>query len=277
MAISKPYYRTYRSFTEAPESKHSSNSHNSSRKYITDNSSWQYITGSGYAKDPELYLRSFKLILKDLETLFEYIEPSDEALKTFSFRIHELLVRSCIEIESNFKAILRENTFSKAKLWNISDYRKIDVSHHLSSFKVQLPHWRDGPKIFAPFEPWLAYRSKSNDEGKTGLSWYQAYNAGKHDRHSEFPSSNFDNLLNAIAALAIVISAQFKQGILKDGPAILVTGKSIETGFDDAEWGPFRLSFPQDWDEHEQYDFDWSDLKDRENSYTKFDYDSVWP
>ncbi|NVK45493.1 MAG: hypothetical protein HWE33_04240 [Rhodobacteraceae bacterium] len=260
MALSKPYHRTHRAFIKKPNSGHSSVA---------------YITGDDYSQDPGLYLRSFELIASDLQTLFEYIEPSDEALSTFSFRIHELLVRTCIEIEANFKAILRENKFSKAGNWNISDYRKIDFSHHLSSYKVQLPIWRNGPKIFAPFESWHAFRNIRNHDGKATLTWYQAYNASKHDRHSEFPSSNFENLLNAVSGLAVLLSAQFNTGNLTGGGA-LVSGPDIPSDFDDAEWGPFRLCYPNDWEENEKYDFNWAELKKEENRYEKFNYDLVW-
>ena len=64
-----------------------------------------------YSDHPEHYTRAFAILQKDIIGLFEYIEPSDINLVTYSFRIHELLVRTCIEVEANFKAILREKYF----------------------------------------------------------------------------------------------------------------------------------------------------------------------
>ena len=53
----------------------------------------------------------------------------------FSYRIHALLMRTCIEVEANFKAILEENTFTPPpnRSLNMTDYRKVDATHHLSS------------------------------------------------------------------------------------------------------------------------------------------------
>jgi hypothetical protein len=43
----------------------------------------------------------------------DYVEPADQNLNTYSFRIHELLMRACIEVEANCKA--RDVTAAKAK------------------------------------------------------------------------------------------------------------------------------------------------------------------
>jgi hypothetical protein len=93
MSITKPYNRIVRSLVERPNSGYSS---------------WAYVVDPDYAISPEHYARGFLLIQNDLHKLFEYIEPSDVNQKTYSFRIHELLMRTCIEIEANFKGILQE-------------------------------------------------------------------------------------------------------------------------------------------------------------------------
>ena len=94
MSQPKPFHRNYRAFVQGPNSGYNQ---------------WAYIIDRDYAESPEHYVRAFLLLQKDLQTLFEYVEPSDQNLKTYSFRIHELFMRSCIELEANFKAILKEN------------------------------------------------------------------------------------------------------------------------------------------------------------------------
>src|SRR5215472_11174971 len=74
-----------------------------------------YVRHAKFAQEPEMYVRGFRLLQKDLEHLFEYIEPSDDNLACFSFRIHEVLLRACVEVEANCKAILRENGYSEEK------------------------------------------------------------------------------------------------------------------------------------------------------------------
>lgn len=98
MGVKRPFRRTCRQFID--------------NSYANDGKS-AYITHEKYAKSPEHYIRAFLLIQKDLHTLFDYIEPSDKNLKTYSYRIHELLLRTCVEIEANCKAILLENGYVK--------------------------------------------------------------------------------------------------------------------------------------------------------------------
>lgn len=81
-------------------------------------------------------------MLKDLQELFDYVEPADKNLECFSYRIHALLLRACVEVEANCKAILKENGYWKAKDMNMNDdYRKIDSTHMLSSYQVRVPNW----------------------------------------------------------------------------------------------------------------------------------------
>jgi hypothetical protein len=118
---------------------------------------------------------SFQLVQNDLITLFESIEPADQNLSTYSFRIHELLMRTCMELEANFKAILAANTYSKTSNLNITDYYKVNASHYLSEYEVQFPYWTGVRSAWKPFEAW---RVPANPVTLHVLPWYQAYNAG---------------------------------------------------------------------------------------------------
>src|SRR5438105_925061 len=127
MAINKPYRRNCRQFID---------------NTYSDSGQSRYIRDPRYAKEPEQYIRAFLLIQKDLIELFDYIHQADKNLKTYSFRIHQLYMRACIEIETNFKAVLKENNYKRIskkgkeiKL-DMSDYCKLDITHRLSSYKV---------------------------------------------------------------------------------------------------------------------------------------------
>lgn len=94
------------------------------------------------------------LIVKDLRELFDYVEPADVNLSCFSFRIHSLLLRACIEVEANCKAILQENKYDprkKSDKWSMTEYRNIERSHRMSEFQVQLPHWHGHNEVRSPF------------------------------------------------------------------------------------------------------------------------------
>jgi hypothetical protein len=228
-------------------------------------SSWAYIIDREYAKDPSHYVRAFILIQNDLRELFEFVEPSVECKDTYSYRIHALLMRSCIEVEANFKAIFRENIFSKSKP-SMVDYRKIDATHHLSSYEVLLPIWEPYPKILMPFEQWKAGES---------LPWYQAYNASKHNRHEAFKTANLENLVAAVAGLLVVISSQFRNEDFEPSTRGLALEGLDYHEMEAATGSLFRIKYPEDWTEDELYEFDWSNLQSDPNRFARINYDAI--
>ena len=257
MSITKPYHRNYRGFISG---------------FNAGYSSWAYIIDKDYAQSPEHYIRAFLLIQDDLKELFEYVEPSEESKVTYSYRIHNLLMRTCIEIEANFKAILLENTYTPKKdrfnndIYNMQVYKKINRTHHLSSYQVILPIWNGTTKIFEPFKKW--------SEGN-GLFWYQAYNESKHNRQDLFKKANLENLLNAVCALLIVLSSQFLTEDFSAGPRILSTSGDEYHEMSPALGEYFRIAFPTDWKDDEKYDFDWSVLKNQNERFEKIDYNKL--
>ena len=105
--LALPYHRVYRPCRKAPNSGYNS---------------WIYLTDHEYAKLPINYTHPFLSLQKDIENLFEYVAPADKNLKTYSYRIQQLLIRVCVEIEANFKAIFKENHFTRKdeSQWNIN-------------------------------------------------------------------------------------------------------------------------------------------------------------
>lgn len=252
MSINKPIHRNYRSIISGPNSGYSN---------------WAYIVDPEYANSPQHYIRAFLLIQNDLQKLFEYIEPSDEGLTAFSYRIHELFMRTCIELEANLKAILSENTYKKnSKDFNMSDYKKINVTHHLSSYKAMLPIWHGERKVFRPFASWAE---------KGSLPWYNAYNASKHGRQKEFKQANLGNLLESVAALLILLSSQFRNEDFSPSDGSLSLGASKFSEMSEAIGGYFRIGFPTDWSDDEKYDFNWSKLEKEEHRFNRFNYDTM--
>lgn len=260
MSHSKPFHRNYRAMIESQNSGYSG---------------WAYIVDREYAKAPEHYVRAFFIIQNDLQRLFEYVEPSDTNLATYSYRIHELFMRACIEIEANFKAILMENTFNpkdKAgrprpeKSWKIQDYWKINKTHHLSAYKVILPIWSGGNSIFEPFKNW---------NSQVELSWYQAYNESKHDRQLKFKEASLENLLNSISGLLVLLSSQFGMETFSSGAATRTVKVDSYYATTPALGNFFHIEFPSNWSEEEKYDFNWSLLKNKSDRFQKFNYDSI--
>lgn len=260
MTQSKPFFRTVRAMKQNPRAA-------------------EYILDKSYASDPLHYIRAYLLIQSDLLRLFEYIEPSDESEKSFSYRIHALLMRTCIEVEANLKAIMTANTYTpkmtrKHKptdvtkpIFNMHVYKKVNASHRLSSYEVILPIWNGQNGRFRPFRDWA--------EKDKQIKWYVAYNNSKHDRQEKFKEANLKSLVNAVAGLLVLISAQFRREDFAAGPTGLITTGDEYHEFESATGSLFRIKYPDNWEDNEIYDFDWQTLKDDDEKFARFNYDAV--
>jgi hypothetical protein len=216
-------------------------------------------------------VRAYLMIQSDFERLCEYVEPSPESLATYSYRIHELLMRSCIEVEANLKAIIRENT-SAQKRFNMGLYRKIDVTHHLSSYRLLLSIWNGQRRIIRPFASWFGPNGYGTGHNP---AWYKAFNESKHDRHEACRGANLEQLIDAIAGLLVVISSQFRTEDFSAAFDVLSIGVDSLHDFGPAIGSLFRIEFPEDWPDEERYDFDWGTLRHEPVRFCKIDYDRI--
>lgn len=248
MSIKKPFKRTIRPFIETKD---------------RQGGLWHYIKHPNFADSPEHYLRAYFIIQKDFISLLDFIEPADINITTYSFRIQELLFRICVEIETNCKAILKENGYSKKNDWNMKDYKKINKSHKLSMYEVRFPIWNGKENIRKPFANW---------DFDAELEWWGAYNNTKHNRHSEFEIVNFKNLTDAICGLIIILSAQFKNEDFTPKSSYLCIGGGPSDGMESSIGGYFRIKYPDNWVENEKYDFNWNDIKDDTNPIDNYKY-----
>ena len=234
-----------------------------------------YIGNPGYSTAGSQYVKAFLLIQKDLLHLFEYIEPASKNLYCFSFRIHELLMRTCIEVEANFTAILKDNIYAKSvKDLNMHDYFLVNKSHHLSKYEIELTNWINkdnthGAKRFKPFRQWWKINY-------TPLTWYQAYNSIKHDRNYNFHLASLENLILAVCGLVALISSQFMDYDFSPSAGSHSFGFGGRSdGLSTAIGDFFRIKFPNKWKKSELYDFDKRTL-DSNPEFDKHDYDHIF-
>ena len=137
-----------------------------------------------------------------LQELFRYVEPTPENLKTFGNRLREILILTCTDVETSWRAVLEENTAARKASYSTKDYFKVCAPLRLSEWELML---RDYPDLgtFSPFKAW------SDTDPTKSLPWYHAYNGVKHHREAEFASANLENLINALAAVHILQAAQW--------------------------------------------------------------------
>jgi hypothetical protein len=216
-----------------------------------------------FAQDAVKFQRAFFVLQKDFTGLLDFIEPSDQNLSCYSFRTHELLMRVCIEIEANLKAILVENRYPRAaEDLTMVDYSKIDRSHRLSSFQAKLPVWTGSENVRQPFAPWAMGER---------LPWYQAYNRAKHDRHTNFADANFGAIVDAMCGLAILMSAQFTNEDFAPECYLQLSGGAAD-GFEPAIGKYFLTKYPSDWPVEDRYVFDWKVGEADSNPFEPFPY-----
>jgi len=199
-----------------------------------------------------------------MEELFDYVEPSDQNLPCHSFRIHELLMRACVEVEANCKAILTENGVMLTERANMVGYHRIEASHGLSKYEVAFPTWHGARARRRPFSNW------ANDAENRSLPWYDAYNLTKHNRATGFAEATFNHLLDAICGLVVMLTAQFRDEDFSNSANLLGVGGSRD-GMESAIGGYFRVSYPE-LPEAERYDFNWRALANEDDPFVNFPY-----
>lgn len=231
-----------------------------------------YLLHPRYATDPRHYVRGFLLLQDDMLDLFSYIEPSDSNLQTYSHRIQQLLMRCCVEIEANLTAILLDNEFGPAKgNLTIPQYHLVESSHRLSAYEVRVPGWKGIRGLRRPFENWRTDHS---------LSWYQAYNKSKHNRHENFKLATFDALIDAYCGLNVLLSAQFyDEDYSSSNKSIAVSGACYfyegDDGMEPSIGDRLRIRFPTDWPSEHRYEFNWHELSALRDPFKNFDYAQI--
>jgi len=230
MPISKPYPNIYR---------HGNNNVNSP------------FVDSRRTPVAKRFLESFEILKRDLQRLFEFIEPCPDNYSTFSHRTFDLILRACTEIESNCKQILRANKHTIDDV-NILRFSDLNGPMKLSEYVVCCPAI-DFPD-FSPFEAFAHAKRKHRSP-----LWFRAYNEAKHDRANFFSSASLKNVIESIGAVYIILSAQY--GYHFDGGLGSISGVSV---------GPpkyFSLRSHPSWSTDESYKFDWATLLSTNKPY----------
>lgn len=215
-----------------------------SNSYLGSAVEKSYILKNDYATNRTTAIRAYHVIESDLIRLFEYVEPDVRNLTTFSTRLYEILLRASTEFESNCKAILAENGYSRDGNWTMIDYKKIDLAMRLSEYSLRLPIWADVPREIRPLSHWKKGSS---------LPWYTAYNSVKHNRITEFKNANLENAVDALGALFVVLFGQFN--ILTFSAHELVNSYNEWEGWLAHHNSIFSIKLPDTWREDDCYDF----------------------
>lgn len=256
MSVSKPYCRLWRPLKGYDPLHFDLNSPN----IVEPDADLKYLQDERFACQEELASSVIisRLLFQDLYDLFNYIEPDNKNLKTFSHRIYELLLRTATEVESNFKGIMIANGYKSPE--TMRDYFKVASVARLSEYKVQFTRWSSS-RLFTPFAEW-------NSADYAPLQWYQSYNKVKHNRHANFEMANLENLLIAMAALLSILYAQIGERMDIGYSEGISVCQDVQ---DKLESGKFTLYAPK-FTEAEQYEFTWDNIKADQDPVQKYTF-----
>jgi len=164
-----------------------------------------------------------ELLFDKLLDLFEYVEPQKENLNVFGPKIRELLLLSCMEVESSLTAVLKANSYrnSTDKL-TTNDYVLLLDPMRLGQYEVQLIHFPE-IGIVKPFELW------DKEKPTQSIKWYDAYNKTKHNREENLHFSKLKYAIEAVCASVVLICAQF-------GPRVVPREFYIEMREQTPDW-----------------------------------------
>ncbi|HDS1772027.1 hypothetical protein NPS33_05770 [Pseudomonas putida] len=163
----------------------------------------EYNGPLGYSVRNQSLVAAFSLF-DGLSSLFKCIEPDARNDKVYGHRIRELLMLACTEVESSLRSVLNANTApSQVKVrLNTSDYIRLLPVLKLSDYVLSLNGY-PGYRYVQPFKFW------DSQQPTKSIGWYDAYNSVKHDREGDFNKATFESLVDAMAAVHILILAQW--------------------------------------------------------------------
>jgi hypothetical protein len=141
-------------------------------------------------------------LTRQLDRICQTVHPTPAIFAAFGHDIRNLLILACTEVESLWRGVLVANGVTRDR-FSTNDYVKLCAAMRLDAYAVTFPSY-----------PWLAPISPFAGWGNTGkpsqeLGWYDAYNAVKHNRETEFARGTLEQAFAAVTACAVMMVAQF--------------------------------------------------------------------
>jgi hypothetical protein len=135
-----------------------------------------------------------------LEEIFRVVHPGQANFSVFGHEIRNLLILAATEVEAHWKGVLAANGVRSS---DTRDYVKLANALKLGEYSIKIPFY---PWIepIRPFDRWAPSATPTKD-----LSWYDAYQAVKHDRENQFERATLFNAIKAVCGCAVMMFAQF--------------------------------------------------------------------
>lgn len=157
-------------------------------------------------------------LMRQLDRICQTVHPTQATFATFGHDIRNLLILACTEVESHWRGVLVANGETRDR-FSTNDYVKLCAAMRLDAYAVSFPNY----PWLAPVSPFAGWGT--TDKPSQELGWYDAYNAVKHSRETEFERGTLEHAFAAVTACAIMMVAEF--GI----PAGLGQGSELRAFF----------------------------------------------
>jgi len=182
---------------------------------------------------------SVNRLLQQLSLVFETVEPASANADVFGPALRHLLIVACTEVEAAWRGILSANSYPQAARLTTNDYVKLLAPMRLDEYALRLALYQDEwTEIVTPFATW------DPTQATQSLTWYDAYNATKHDREGSRSRASLRAVIDAVAAAVILLAAQFGE----DAPDVRAALNHM-SGFElvaEPSWHATELYFPAD-------------------------------
>lgn len=146
-------------------------------------------------------VNGYYLLEQDLKEILAFVEPTKANFETYSHRLYGLYVRACMEFEASCKLILMNHDYEMPKRPGLNTYYDI---HNYEEFKqvndciIKIQMSEEITLI--PLQSW---------DKKAGVNWYNEYHKVKHSRVTDFSKASLINVLNAVAAVYVLLYARY--------------------------------------------------------------------
>lgn len=141
------------------------------------------------------HLVVWDMLNQELKKVLEYIEPVNGNADVYSFRICDLILRTCMEFETVCRdalSVVLQDPTPRHEM-KIRDYLKLRDHYHLARYDVGVSFWRPQKIYVDPFGSWWG--------PKPSLAWWNRHHAIKHDRHTNFQQATLNLLVESMAGL----------------------------------------------------------------------------
>lgn len=147
-------------------------------------------------------LTQLSILKRNIEEIPEFVEPVSSHMQVFGHKSRNALLVACMEFENQCRGVLEANGITSGR-FTTNDYVKLCVPMRLSQYELRFTNY----PMIPPFRPFVSWNLAQPTQS---LQWYNDYNSTKHGRDANFDRATLGTLLNSIAAVAIMIVAQYR-------------------------------------------------------------------